>query len=464
LTTFDDKIILHLAAAGRKYRAEVHDLSRFALFVTSKDVPGGDTGHDFEECTLEIGAAEPIMLGPCRLVDESDGTNGGRSMVVTYDLHDFRSLVFKKQEAILKKTDINLALVLEHKHKIHPSFKEYVANLTYDIHVYKAMFDDLDAEYQQEPQEVRQVIQKTIIDKEGKEFLTYFDEQLGKLKNQVHDFSQEEHERHGYYFRKQIWPFIRCSPFLVRTNTKPRGYAGDSEMMMMIYKREYLGDSTFGKLLHRHQVEVPAAEAVRNRRILISRVLSELKIRRTFENRCKVLSVACGPAFELNDIVLSEDEANYFEFHLLDQDQTALDQAADMVENLEQKLNSAIQAKYILGSVRTMLTSRRLDQTWGRFDSIYSMGLFDYLIPPVAKAVLRKLIQLLEPGGELVIGNFHVTNRDRTYMEYWGDWVLYYRTEQDMLELVGDTPGIEAKITFEDTGAQMFLHLIKSVS
>ena len=60
------------------------------------------------------------------------------------------------------------------------------------------------------------------------------------------------------------------------------------------------------------------------------------------------------------------------------------------------------------------------------------MGLFDYLTPPVARAVLARLLDLLAPGGALVVGNFHVANRSRVYMDYWMDWPLYYRSEADL--------------------------------
>jgi extracellular factor (EF) 3-hydroxypalmitic acid methyl ester biosynthesis protein len=92
---------------------------------------------------------------------------------------------------------------------------------------------------------------------------------------------------------------------------------------------------------------------------------------------------------------------------------------------------------------------------------IYSMGLFDYLTPPVAAAVLTSLYQLLKPGGEMMIGNFHVSNPSRYYMEYWLDWVLYYRTEKEFLSLLKDAPSGNARVEFDGTGIQMFLRVTK---
>ncbi len=101
----------------------------------------------------------------------------------------------------------------------------------------------------------------------------------------------------------------------------------------------------------------------------------------------------------------------------------------------------------------------QIDAKWGQFDFIYSMGLFDYLTPPAASMVLGKLYQLLKPGGETAIGNFHASNPNRYYMEYWLDWVLYYRTEEDFTSLLKGVSTAEIKLFFEDNGVQMFLHV-----
>jgi extracellular factor (EF) 3-hydroxypalmitic acid methyl ester biosynthesis protein len=89
------------------------------------------------------------------------------------------------------------------------------------------------------------------------------------------------------------------------------------------------------------------------------------------------------------------------------------------------------------------------------------MGLFDYLTPPVAAAVLRRLYALLHPGGTLLVGNFHVGNPNRNYMAYWLDWVLYHRTEDDLRELGAQLPGARVQVGFDPTRCQMFLEIVR---
>ena len=251
------------------------------------------------------------------------------------------------------------------------------------------------------------------------------------------------------------------SPIMRRTNLKPRGYSGDSEMMRMIYLKEEVGDSTFAKLLHRHPMEIPPAQAVRNRRELISQALEDTRRANPLpsRDRFKVLSVACGPAFELNDLLRSPGDCKLYDFTFLDQDAYALSEAAALIDEIEKRLNTKVKVEYLQESVRTMLSTRRLASKLDQFHFIYSMGLFDYLTPPVAKAVLWNLYQLIQPKGEMIVGNFHVSNPCRIYMEYWGDWVLYYRTEEEFYNLLKRDTEAEKSITFDETGIQMFLQI-----
>jgi extracellular factor (EF) 3-hydroxypalmitic acid methyl ester biosynthesis protein len=214
--------------------------------------------------------------------------------------------------------------------------------------------------------------------------------------------------------------------------------------------------------MHKHPIEHPAAQAVRNRRDLVAEMLAALKKRKSnSKSKTRVLSVACGPALELQNVISSKEDCNKFHFTLLDQDKNALTEAKSQVAMIEEKFQTKIKVNYLQESVRTMLKTRKLQKVWGKYDYIYSMGLFDYLTPPVAKSVIGKLFQILDIGGEMAIGNFHISNESRYYMEYWLDWVLYYRTEHEFLELIGNEPSAESKVLFEDTGSQMFLHVKK---
>ena len=451
-----------LALGGKKIPIEATYTSKYSLMVRFSNGNGFKDGTEFSKLIVHINGSH-AELGRCRLISEPniDGYTGRLTFVE--DVYDLESLLYEHQIVKLQSAFLNLSLILSHKQKIKRPFRDYTADLNYDLNVYRNLFDRLDSEHVGEPQDVRDSVQKAVIDTEGSKFMGFLDTKIIELNALTADFTREEHERHGFYFRKQLWPVILCSPFMARTNLKPRGYAGDSEMMTMIYSNGYWGDSTFAKLMHKHPVNQPGAQAVRNRRALIAKMLPRYKEVCPLKpkERLRALSVACGPAWELKDVVVSAEHSEVYHFTLLDQDRDALLEAAKSVDRIEKRLGSKLSADYLNESVRTLLNTPKLKNKWGQFHFIYSMGLFDYLTPPVAKAVLGKLYQILKPGGEMVIGNFHASNSSRTYMEYWLDWVLYYRTEQQFMELIREAEPGEKEVLFDDTGVQMFLHVKK---
>ncbi len=248
-----------------------------------------------------------------------------------------------------------------------------------------------------------------------------------------------------------------------RTNLKPRGYAGDAEMMMMAYDNQYVGEGVFNRLMHKHPLESKAAQAVRNRRRLVPQLMRSALTHYPLRppDGFRVLSVAAGPAAELLDIFLEGDDPSQIRLALLDQDPFALEHARRNVQKVEALRGVPVRVEYLNQSVRTMLRAPHLRDVLGQFHFIYSMGLFDYLTPPVARAVLVKMFDLLSPGGTMLIGNFHVEHATRTYMEYWMDWSLLCRTEEEFLHLAEGLAGADVSLFFEDTRSQMFLRLDK---
>lgn len=448
----------YLVSGQEKYNIKIFYDSKFSVQVKIDNDNEIFDGQEFNQLILSRNGSS-FEFGQCRfsLGTTIKGMSG--KVIFTNDIYDFNSFFFENRIINLKSMSNNLQLILNQKNNVHESFKNYTANLSYDLQVYKHFFDDLDNKINNEPDDIKKTSIETVLKTEGKEFTRFFDLKLKELEDIISGYSREEHQQHGFYFRKQVWNYITCSEFMSRTNNKPRGYVGDSEMMKMVYENDYRGDSIFSKVLYKFSIEHPAAQAVRNRRVMVPKLLNETRTELALDEskRFRFISIACGPSSELNDIFKSHNDINRLECSLLDQDPVALNEASDTVLHIEKKLKYIIHANYLRESVRTMLRTHDLREQWGSFHFIYSMGLFDYLTPPVAKMVLEKLFTLLEPGGKILIGNFHPQNVSRYFMEYWHDWVLYYRTEEDLKELLSDINAEDISIFFEDTRCQMFL-------
>lgn len=429
--------------AGHAWPAHVSAASALSLRVRFAEQP--PAGALFLRVVLHH-PNRPLTLTKCKLVGEAD------QLVFVDDVYDCHVLIEQGRLKNLLGFFNELPLVLAQRTDITEGFRGFVADLIYDLTVYKKFFDEQDRAFSKEAPNVGAAAQEVLLRRAGPEFFRFLDGNLETLSSLVREFTSEQHERHGYYFRQQLWPFILGSAFMERTNLKPRGYAGDATMMQMIYDDRYEGKWAFNKLMHRHPVKHPAAAAVRNRRVLIPRLLRK-HLDQSKADPFRVLSVACGPARELEDIFKGGVDPQRLEVTLLDQDDEALAAARSTIE----RVGSPKKLTLVNDSVRTLLKERAVANRWGRFDFIYSMGMFDYLTPPVAKAVLARLYELLAPGGALVVGNYHVKNPSRFYMAYWLDWVLYYRTEEELGALAAGLPGANVQVGFDDTGCQMFL-------
>lgn len=446
---------------------QVAKAARHTLFV---HFPSGapENGAEFSALKLQVDSRE-LSFGRSRFLShaaapmrrKSDPPPVGDGKLVFLDqLWDFAALPRGTVVELSKRLE-QLPILWSRKENLRPAFREYVAELVFDLQVYRGLFDEIDRNLDGESPAVRSEVHRVVADSEYRNFTELFDRKLAGLAEVVRDFTQEEHERHGFYLRKHVWDIILASEFLRRTNLKPSGYAGDSTMMRMLYENAFRGPTIFSRFMHRHPVESVAAQAVRNRVGLLSQRISRAGRARPGKP-VRVMSVAAGPAWELRDVFRSREDLGRYDVTLLDQDPMALADAEATIASIQAQQGAAPKVQLVRDSVRTMLRDPRLGERLGKFDVLYSMGLFDYLTAPTAKAVLKRLYDLVAPGGELIVGNFHTSNPTRMYMEYWMDWVLIYRSEEQMQELAMELPGADARIEFEDTRSQLFLCITRT--
>ncbi len=164
-----------------------------------------------------------IPIGACRLTSADSPFDVGRQLVLLDDVVDFSSLSRRGIVVPLRQRFSQLPLIFGHKKLIRPNFREYTADLVYDLEVYRGLFDEIDKSIRGESEASRKMIREVVVETEGPKFFTWFDEKLKELETLVSDFSRQEHERHGFYLRKHIRGAITSSKFLTRTNARPRG-------------------------------------------------------------------------------------------------------------------------------------------------------------------------------------------------------------------------------------------------
>ncbi len=227
---------------------------------------------------------------------------------------------------------------------------------------------------------------------------------------------------------------LHRDPFTFRAYSKPRGYAGDAEMMDYIYSGEDQrpapqGDP-IGLSVFRYTTLAPASEGVRARRAFISTQIDRLAEER---HRPHILSIAAGHLREAS-LSVAVRRRRTGRFLALDADPLS---AAEV-----KRCYSAYGVETVTASF-TRLLGRPRHQN--EFDLVYSTGLFDYLNQRTGRRLVWSMFQMLRPGGSLIVANFLPGVRDVGYMETFMDWNLIYRTRSDMVDLTMDIPESDVK-------------------
>ena len=237
------------------------------------------------------------------------------------------------------------------------------------------------------------------------------------------------------YSRRYLDDFLLQAPAARRAYQKPFGYPGDYEVMRFLYERPFEGATLFAKTMSLVVDEMAASRAVRCRKDLIkNRVKARLQHRST---PLRVLAIAGGPAQELCELLAETPRlAARLDVVLFDQDKGALAYAYRRLQPLtDNRGGPPVRITYLHESIKRLLRDRMLFDDFGKFDLIYSAGLFDYLRAPTAVQLARDFYSRLEAGGQLIIANMAPENPSRWFMEHHLDWPLIYRTREELLDV-----------------------------
>ena len=249
------------------------------------------------------------------------------------------------------------------------------------------------------------------------------------LRQHIVDEPDRERIIGGYVFR-ETFPYLTRSRFVDRAFTKPRGYAGDYATIDMLYDDTADGDGRLGPLIDRWTLEVPAAQAVKNRRALMASTIREVAADYRGEEPAPITSLAAGPARELFDVILAPDAPRVLAT-CIDVDQAALDYATNLARERE------VADRFVFAQDNVVRLSRGYGRTvLDRPQAlVYSIGLTDYLADQYVVELINWSYDQLAPGGTLVIGNVVPSNPNKAYMDHILEWVLIHRTADELREL-----------------------------
>lgn len=246
-----------------------------------------------------------------------------------------------------------------------------------------------------------------------------------------------------------IRPLLLEDPFTRRAAEKPRGYAGDAVMIDYIYGHyDINGTSKRGKVILDYLLSRPLSQAVRHRRDALTRAIDETAAARS---DAEVLALACGHLREAADCEAIVQH-KLGRFVALDHDPASL------------RIVDEQSGKHGVETVcRSVFDMNFADL--GRFDLIYSAGLYDYIWQGAAKQLTSYVFAMLKPGGRMLIANVTPEHPDAGYLEAIMDWWLIYRSDGQLTALSQHIPpsDIGTRRVFRDpTGCVGFLELVRA--
>lgn len=240
--------------------------------------------------------------------------------------------------------------------------------------------------------------------------------------------------------------------------TKPRGYAGDHEMLARIFDNR-LCDDSLGRLFDRYFQAQAAPQAVRNRMRMMAKWIGELARQNAAIGSVKIAMVGSAFGLELREALLGTDEntRQRVQATLLDLDPAALEFARQELAPLLTPDQLSLSNTNLFRLPERPKVAAQLVGT----HLLLCPGLFDYLDDEAAAKMLRCLAGQLAPGGRLIVFQFAPHNPTRAYMEWFANWYLIYRDEA-ALRRVTESAGIGgAEFTYgaEELGVDLYVQI-----
>ncbi|MCE9606194.1 MAG: class I SAM-dependent methyltransferase [Planctomycetia bacterium] len=257
----------------------------------------------------------------------------------------------------------------------------------------------------------------------------------------------------------ELWriagPILECGGLQHRARFKPRGYAGDFEMLDDFWTRRE-NESLPGKLFDRYFLKQAAVEAVRARMEQAASAIMRPALEPEREE-LRVVSIGSGAATDLLQAakLLPESACRKLRYSLVDIDEHALEFA-------KRRLDATLAPEQTTAhreNLFRLAKGRRGAALVADADVVLCTGLFDYLGDADAAAMLAMFWRGLRAGGTLLVGNFAPHCPTRAYMEWLGNWYLVYRTVEEftLIADAAEIPAAQRRIGADRTGCDLFL-------
>ena len=387
----------------------------------------------------------------------------------------------------LNWTDLNLVLVWEREgglakefknflnewqklYKVQPEFKVVIADMHTFLHDLKLWLDRVELGIRAFAEPLRTQLEREAIENLADPISQSIDALIDRFESIAAKLEDAAHPTHYAHLRRQLHPLILVSPFAHRAFNKPLGYAGDYQMVDMMIRPPFEGDTFFAKIINIWLLGQSPSQAHRNRIVYLERKLIEETARVRADGRiARVFNMGCGPAVEVQRFLGEQHIYEHADLTLVDFDQETLQYLHDKLETVSRRLPRPASFRLHKKSVQQILKNGAesiLGSSKEKYDFIYCAGLFDYLSDNVCQRLMNIFYETLAPDGLLLVTNAtDILNSSRPFrysMEYILNWYLIYRNKEQLTNLVPDSVDKDdVNVVTESIGVNLFLEIRK---
>jgi extracellular factor (EF) 3-hydroxypalmitic acid methyl ester biosynthesis protein len=240
------------------------------------------------------------------------------------------------------------------------------------------------------------------------------------------------------------------SPFVARLQQWPRGYPGDFETVEYLVAGQNRAQDAVARSCEAYALSRAIAQQHRNKvQHQAARILQTMLAN---PRSSRIASIACGSCPDLR-LIREQLPEIAGEIWLNDIDPAAIAFSRKALQDIEERITfregDAISA------------ARRLPRN--AFDLVLAGGLYDYLPAREATLLIQMAYRLLVPGGTFFFTNIAKGNPYRTLIEYFGDWKLIERSEEDLYQLceAAGISRVNVRMRREETGLALLVEVVK---
>ena len=345
----------------------------------------------------------------------------------------------------LKEKDLNiLRKVLEQSKLLDEKFVKTTNGFRDYLTLIKDKFDRFDAKRNNENEIIN------FIKSEKTEIFKKLDFYFHRTWEIVKDFSEDSYKLHKLFYQKMLDSLL-IEPIEINRyiRQKPLGYSGDFITMNYIYnynQNKYLGNSSYEKLINHYTCNIPFSTSNIIRKGFFKNKILEILHKK---EDAKILIVGSGPARELLELLNEGKIKRKITFNCLDSERKAIEYIRNEIENKYKEQSGGVGINFLNYNMVDILRNKQLIDKLVNQDLIYAGGIFDYLKDRFASRLIKQLYQLLNKDSFLIICNASSEHcSHRAYYEMLGEWVMLYRTQEEILSLTKSLCNVAA-IKFE---------------